>query len=405
MKELKKLERRIHWSECIQLALLTLCLAIPIALIYTADDHMFRLHWALGTVIPVQLVRFICQRVEQKKLRFPLCLAVVALTMFLTRHDHHWVYYLVTLVPILLFGLVIPRHRGKIILTLVSIPSMFGGLPPYLIGKALSIELISTLAVVLTALLTLNFFVHINLKRLFQDIRFSRKTEISLSGILRHNRRVIAVYALIGALLIAAVPLLLQREGPNEKPLWVAVEEEEEKPVETTEPLPREYAKSEKAPALHGTLIPDVVITGILIAGIAALLTVIFGLIKFFLDHIDRRGKLPLPDLDDGMSVERLEKEEEFRQKEKLSGYEKKIRRRYEKLILAKTPGSKYLNALTPAELESAAGISGKPENAELHAIYEQTRYGAGSPSKEDYRRFKDCAKTLESNAPKLKLE
>ena len=396
MNELKKLQRRVHWSECLQLALLTLCLAVPIALIYTEDDQLFRLRWALGTVIPVQLVRFICQRVEKKKLRTPLCALVVALTMLLTRNDHHWVYYLVTLIPVLVFGLIVPWHRGRMILTLVSIPSVFAALPPYLIGKALSIELISSLSVVLAALLTLNFFVHINLTRLFYDIRFSRKTEISLSSIVRHNRRVIAVYALLGALLIAAVPLLLQREQtPLERP--VIELEEETATVEVTEPPHRDYMPSNNTEEHDAMFVFDSISSILTVGGIAGLLLLAFLLIKFLLDHIDRRGKLPLPDVADGLRVERLEKDESFRQKEKLSGWEKKIRRRYEKLILAKTPGSKYLNALTPAELESVAGLSRQPENAELHEIYEQTRYGAGSPSKEDYHRFKALSKTLES--------
>lgn len=403
MKELKKLQRRVHWSECIHLALLTLCLAVPIALIYTEDDQLFRLRWALGTVIPVQLVRYICQRVEKKKLRPPLCAVVVALTMLLTRNDHHWVYYLVTLIPVLIFGLIVPWHRGKMILTLVSIPSVFAALPPYLIGKALSIELISSLSVVLAALLTLNFFVHVNLTRLFQDIRFSRKTEISLAGIVRNNRRVIIVYALIGALLIAAVPLLLQKEQTPIPRQLVELEEEPET-VPATEPPSRDYRPSKNVEKHDSMFVFDSFATVLAVVGILGLGVLIFLSVKYLLDHIDRRGKLPIPELEDGLQVERLEKSGEYRQKEKLSGWEKKIRRRYEKLILARTPGSKRLNSLTPAELEAVAGISRQPENAELHEIYEQARYSAEPPTREDYHRFKTLSKTLEHVAAERNL-
>ena len=54
MKEHKNLERSIFWSECVHLALLTLCFSIPIALIFDADEqHITHLPWAFVAVIPV----------------------------------------------------------------------------------------------------------------------------------------------------------------------------------------------------------------------------------------------------------------------------------------------------------------------------------------------------------------
>ena len=41
MKEHKNLERSIFWSECVHLALLTLCFSIPIALIFDAVSDLF----------------------------------------------------------------------------------------------------------------------------------------------------------------------------------------------------------------------------------------------------------------------------------------------------------------------------------------------------------------------------
>ena len=402
MKDLKKLDRSIFWSECVHLALLTLCLAIPIALIFDAEEgRITHLPWAFGAVLPVQLVRLICQRINQKGQRFLLCMAVLAVTMLLTHREHRWISYLVPLLVILFSGLILPRHKGKLLFTIPTPFTLILTLIAYIIGTSLSVPLLPTFSVLHAALLTINFLIHTNLVRLKDFIRLSVGSEIALTGIVRQNYKLITVYALIGVVVIVTMPFLIQREQTPIGMTAVAIEVEETRPRETAA-TQEGYAESTPAVVKEAAFVGEIVFAVIFAVGILALLVLLFLLGKNTLERIDRKKA---PELKEGLYIENLEEEEAKVEREKLTGWEKKIRRRYEKLILRLTRVDAALLTLTPAELETAAGISRQPENAELHAIYEQTRYGAGSPSKEDYRRFKDCAKTLESKTPKLKLE
>lgn len=402
MKEHEKLERSIFWSECVHLALLTLCFSIPIALIFDADEqHITHLPWAFGAVIPVQLIRMLCQRIEKKGLRFLASVAVIGLTVLLMHREHSWIGFLVPMLLILFSGVFLPRHKGKLIFTIPSPFTLGLTLIAYVISKKLSVPLLGSFSVILAALLTLNFLIHTNLVRLREYIRLSIDGEIGLSGIIRQNYRLIAVYALIGILVIGATPFLLQRE---QRPIWQRVVElvPETEPVATDNVI-QEYEHLNTAVPQNAELVADIVLTILLVVFILALLALLFLLGKSLLERIDRK-KLPPPKLWDGILIEQLEEEAAKTQREKLSGWEKKIRRRYEKLILRLTRVDASLLTLTPAELEAVAGISGKPENAELHAIYEQTRYSAEPPTREDYARFKTLSKTLESVAAERNL-
>ena len=160
--------------------------------------------------------------------------------------------------------------------------------------------------------------------------------------------------------------------------------------------MEKEYAKTQDGRPLHLELYKDILVwILVLIPSVGVIISAIAG-IRILLEMISKKKKRsPLRDKD-GLTIERLEDEETKRQKEKLTGWERKIRRRYEKLILRRTPASVPLNALTPTELERTAGLSDRQETGELHGIYERTRYGAESPDRETYRRFKELAKVLE---------
>ena len=395
MKELRKLDRRVRWSECVHLALLTLCLSVTISLFFTEDSAVYRLLWALGAVIPVQLVRLICLRTEKKLPRFLLCMAVLGLTLAATLRNYHWVCYSAALFPILLSGLILPRSRGNMLFTVPSLYTLIIPFPFYVLGMAMHVPLVSRLMVVLSALLTLNFLIYTNLSRLVFDLRVSAQTEISMSSIVRQNDKMFAVFALIAVLLIAAVPFLLRTEPkPEEKPSYDYTEATEESTEPSEIPQP-DYMPSKKYEEHRLSFIPEAAIALIFVAGIGAFAVILVVLIRTLVDRIDRREKLQPPDPAEALTIERLEEDPAVREKEKLTGWEKKIRRRYEKLILRRTSERIRLRVLTPSEMESAAGLSGQPETGELHGIYEQTRYGTEAPTREDYHRFKELERRI----------
>ena len=396
MNEIQKLERRIHWSECFHLALLTLLLAFPIALLFREDSQTYRALWALGTVIPVQLIRFICERVKKRSVRTLLSLSVFALTMVITWHRFHWTYYLLCCVPILISGLLLPRSKGKLLLTNPTIPSLFAWLPAYAVGKSVGISLVTFLALILTALLILNYHVHTNQTRLLDEIRLpaSAGTEVSATSMIRQNRKQLFVYALVGILLLSAIPLLFEKER-DELPDLPALESDQAIEVVTEETKAnREYRPTGDAKPLHLEAFKDIVTwIVILIPAIGVIVSTIFG-IRFLIDLINRRKKPPVEERHEGMSIERLDEEDTTRKRERLTGYEKKIRRRYEKLILRRTEPSARLSALTPTELESCADVSG-PGAEIIHEIYRQTRYSSEPATRESYSAFKEAIRTL----------
>ena len=79
---------------------------------------------------------------------------------------------------------------------------------------------------------------------------------------------------------------------------------------------------------------------------------------------------------------------------EPLTGYEKKLRRRYEKLIRSRTPKNTSLMAMTPTELETAAGMDG-PAARIVHDLYSRTRYSQEPATRESYAAFKEAVQQL----------
>ena len=66
MKEIKGLERRIHLCECFHLALITPCVSLVMAMFIKEESQLVWVLMAFGTIIPVQLIRYICDRVQKK---------------------------------------------------------------------------------------------------------------------------------------------------------------------------------------------------------------------------------------------------------------------------------------------------------------------------------------------------
>ena len=82
------------------------------------------------------------------------------------------------------------------------------------------------------------------------------------------------------------------------------------------------------------------------------------------------------------------------------AGWDRKLRRRYEKLIRSRARRDVRLRAMTPAELEAEARLAG-PGAETVHVLYEQTRYSQSPADRERYAAFKAAVKTLEPQPPR----
>lgn len=403
MKDLVWLERRIRWSEWIHLTLLTLSIAFPSALLFSLileEDEAaayIRLIWAIGTVIPVHLIRFICERVEKKAIQCLLCLGVLAVTLIPTfRHDR-WVHYLVSCLPILISGLFLPRPQGKLMLTVPKFYHLLIVFLPYAIGKVTEFPLLCRITIVLSALLTLNFFLHLNHTNLLKEIRMSVKTEVSAASMIRQNRKVTVAFVIAGILVLAAIPFLF-RNGTQQ----TAEEQSGEIIIEQTpSPTPveeREYMLSPEGKPIHLEFLRDIWVWSLVVlvgGGIIVFFTVgLINLFKMLRDNTDPRRKHTPPKISEDVTIERLKPEPQNREREHLSGYEKKIRRHYEKLIRKRAPKEARLTPLTPTELEAVAEVSGNGADA-IHDIYSRTRYSTEPATRESYAAFKDAIRTL----------
>lgn len=404
MKEIKALAFRIRISEYVHLALMALLYAIPVALAFDEDDPAYRFAWALGTVIPVLIIRFLCQRTEKKRLRLLLSLAVIGLTMLVTGHHYHWTYYLLTALPVALLGSLFAKSFLTDVITVPSVFSLFFIFPVYGLGKMLEsrqINMHTEITLALTALLVVNYLIYASQSGLLSELRTSAGTEISASGMIRQNRRTILLFLLIGASILTVIAFLMSRKESEttQKIIQVEVTETVAATDATEAPLlPMGHSEDSQAFHLgfleHGYLI-------FLVFGAIGAFALAFFLLRFLFASQKQKRKDLLPEPREGLTIERLEIEKAKREREKLSGWEKKIRRGYEKLILGRSRQNARLRFMTPSELEDAARLSSHPETRTLHEIYEQTRYGMVPPTREDYARFKDCTKMLEKESEK----
>lgn len=392
MKELKGLERRMRFSEGVHLALMALCVSITIALLFKEDDQIYRLLWALGVVIPVSLIRLICLYVEKKPLQIVLTAAVFAAAMFVTRKNYHFVYYLLACLPITISGLFLPRPSGRLIFSIPSIPSLIAVFVPYGMGQAAHVPLLSRLAVALSALITLNYFLYLNQSRLLRDIRMSIHTEVSVSGLIRQNMKVVAIFFAAGVLVLAAIPFLM-KAAPQTTEQLEEIEIEETAEPDLTTPDPKDYMTLPDAEEINLDFIPMTMGFLMFLGPIIVLIGLGF-LIYYLISRIEGKKKHPLPEIRETMTVEKLAPEALTREKEHVTGYEKKIRRRYEKLIRSRAQKDTRLSPLTPTELERAAEVEG--DGAEtIHNVYRETRYSEEPATRESYAAFKEALRSL----------
>lgn len=396
MKEIRRLERFILISECIHLALLTVCLALPVTLLFKRGDGPAWALWALGPVIPVQLMRFVFDHVKNKPLRTLLALGIFALSPIAGIWSDQWLCFIVCGIPILISGLFIPRHRGKLIFTIPHLAALLPLILLYALGKIVPVQLLCSATVALAFFTVLNYFFYLNQIRLLTDIRTSPNTEVSVVGMIRQNRKVAGMFLAIGVVALLAVPLLFNSPSEEEKPAEYNVsdvdptaepvqEEEEEKHIRISE-----YAKKIRYLELE---VPVGLVLG---AGFIILNLIGIGYFVYMLLLSINKKKGGERTPDDELSFERLEPKAPSAEKERASGYEKRIRRGYEKLIKSRAPKKARLAALTPAELNKTARIEGECAET-IHEVYIKTRYSGAAATREDFADFKAAVHGLGS--------
>lgn len=396
MKEIKKLERIVSFICCVHLALMTLCLSLSVGLTYPGDNMTVCILWALGAVIPVQIIHQLCLRVKERLPKVLLCILVTVIAVLVPDNGLRRFYYALCCGVILISGLLINRPRGRIVLTVPKGYHLLASSLLYCFGKIIRSPVMSGLAIALFVLMTLTLCFYRNQEKVLRTLRDASKEDVSRTAIIILNRRVIVLFAALGMLVLALVPWLLTWQGERVSPydettVSAAVT------TTTTEPVTQVTIPKDVVITDPGELISydgvGTVLTWIFVAVIAGILGIIlFAVISDLLNIEGGNPRHTNPDKEQEWSIERLEPEEleEEDREEAAVGYDKKLRRRYQKLIRGRTPRNANLSPLTPTELEREAKLKG-PGAETIHELYQQTRYGPGSATRESYQKFKEA--------------
>ena len=400
MREIKRLERSLDLLCCVHLGLMTLLLAFSIALLYQDENPALRVLWALGTVIPVQLIHQICLRVRKTLWQYLLCGAVILAAMLIAPDGMRRLYYGLSCGIIALGGLLLNRPQGRIVLTVPRLWNLLACMLLYAFGKIIRSPLMSGLAIALFALVTLSYCLYRNQKKVLQTVREAARGEVARSSVIVLNRRVLLVFVLLSVAVLAAVPWLLrwqtERVAPTDPPELSAVVTEEEE--ESTKPFfPEKIIDDTEEPTPINYDTVGEILMWVFVAVIFCIVgMMLFALVLELLSIPQGKNKHKNPEQEQNWTVERLRgRSPPEGPRESASGYEKKLRRRYEKLIRSRAPKKTPLAPLTPAELERAAGLKG-PGAETVHELYEQSRYSPAPTDKEQYAAFKEAVKSLD---------
>lgn len=400
MKDIKRLELSLRVTEGLYLALMTLCVSLPCALLLQGNREGPGLWWGLGAVLPVELIAGLCYWLKPSPGRVLACLGVTALSALLSREDARWVFYVFCCGLMLLSGLVMDRPKGRLIFTVPKAYHAVYGLIVYALGRIVSNQLLCVAGIVLGALQILCYFFYTGRARLLSSIRDSRDTELAPGGMIRLSRSAMLAYFLLAILVLAAIPMLLRRPvRVTEAPAGTGV------PLLTQEPyVPEQASQHIIYEPDYGTPISYegagkvLLVLGLGFVGCVAVLVLlaVWQYIRMFLGEGSRHKDQAK---EEGWSLERLSRPEGKAERERVTGYEKRLRRRYERLILRRTRPEAELRTRTPTELETLAGLGSSPEARALHALYQQTRYSPEETTRENYRRFRELEKQLEASS------
>ena len=405
MKELQRLERSLSFLCALHLALMTLCLAFFVALIFPGSDPLICLLWAFGTVIPVQLIHQLCLRIPNQLPRLLCCGLVTLLAVLIPDNSLRRFYYGLCCVPILIAGLWLNRPCGRIVLTVPKIYHLLICLLLYAFGKIIRSPIMSGMAIALAALMTLCLCFYRNQEKVLRALRDDAKEEVAQRNIIRLNHRVMGMFAILGVLILAAVPWLLRwqstRTAPIEKPLETGTYSMTEAVSTSLEyvTLPPNIRPTEAGELLNYDKFGNIMMW--IFVGVigCAVLLVIAAVVIDLINIQEGNPKHSNQERQQSWQMERLEQKIlSEAQEESAVGWEKKLRRRYEKLIRSRVQKGRKLSALTPAELEAEAKLAG-PGAETVHKLYEQTRYSQSPADRERYTAFKEAISALEAPA------
>mgnify|MGYP002866573661 CR=1 FL=1 len=125
---------------------------------------------------------------------------------------------------------------------------------------------------------------------LLMDIRMSVHAEVSVTGLIRQNRKAVAVFVLVGVLVIAAIPFLLKARPPeteDTREAYIAAETPEPTP---TPFFPKQYTLTRDDRPINLEFLPYLV-AGFALSALAVVAVGFVYLIYMLITSIDRRKK------------------------------------------------------------------------------------------------------------------
>lgn len=410
MKEYRSLQRILQVFEAAHVALLSCCLSLPLLFLVPEYPDRIQLLWALGAAPAVLAVYALCLVLKKRLLRLLASLAVLALCLLVLPTTLLRVIYGAMLALQMLIGIVLPRPDGKPVL---SVPRVYHA-PFFLLLYAFSrIEgnaVMKQAAIAVTLLYLLVLLLHQHTRRLRSELCDYTSAALEDRRILRSDRRMILVFAVVGTVLILAVPLLFSRGADTDALSETAPEEtgfaqRTDEPEETgeTEQTGETGLREDAVYQESGRPVNTEIFTNILLVILYLILLsgLVLALISYILWLVNLRRDRELhtpPQESAGLPDEQLAKQpRKAAAKEPIRARSptQRIRRLYRRLIRARTASGAKLSALTPNELEQAAALRESEARRTLHTLYEKARYSGAACSRADYLAAKAAAQQL----------
>ena len=402
MNQLRSLERQIGFFETAWLCVLLWCPAAVLALLFPDGNPTAAFFWVLGTAVPVTALRLICLGrwgVWQKR---GLCLALTGLCLLLLPTGMKRAYYGLCCALCLLSGLVLPWPHGKMTLT---VPKLWHGLLPlmaYALGRVAGAELLCIGAILFAALMALLYALHRNSVRLLSTLREEADAQVSVGGILRLNRRTMALFLALGTAALITLPLL--RQAPEQTPPvyeMIPAPETTASATEPTEPVQNPIVLEDSTAEPFDLTALDRGFTWLVVCFAACAVGMAVFAVVLALSSLDRSKRRHRELAQAELVIEPLP--QTAAKNEPLFAAPGRrargLRRRYARLIRRRAPASAELGSMTPTQLEQAASLSG-PGAAAIHALYARVRYGPEPATKEDEQAFQAALRQLEEPNP-----
>lgn len=377
------------------------CLSLPLFLIFTETPTATTCLWAVGAALPVMAVCLLCRRLKKHLWQLLLSVAVGALAVLCCRTPLQRVFYAICtglyIVPAAFF----PRPQGNMPLTTPRSFCFVFHLLDYGLGVAVKSALLQKASVLLAFFYLLLYLLYRNLSRLRSALSGS-SAKVSSASMIRVNRRMICWFLALVAAAAIAVPWIIRNmpthtaaSSPVEPDSffvtdtrsYVEPEEESTRTVQTEHPL--------DLSAL------DDISTVLVIALAAASLACAAAAVVSVLRQIDTRRQHGDKAGNERITVQRLDArrtQADTAPEPAPTGYGRRIRRLYAKLIASRT--DRRLSSLTPQELEAAAEIPPSRHRQTLHRLYEKARYAPDECTKDDFLRVKAAVRAIRTGEP-----